>query len=204
MRLRFLPPDVLPETRLLLWGRGLRAFGDGLVSLLLPFYLTLLGFDPFAIGVLTAATLAGSAALTLVVGFTAHRFGQRGLLLRRGFPLDFELCSRRLQLRLSRCCDLRLSVSLVELSPDALQLDLRVLDGARRLLTGFFELGAGGFEVLHLCRIRGIKLHRRVFEGRLQGHAFKPIRFTRGGDLGKRQVEALLSLATLEFQAGPA
>src|SRR5260370_28128382 len=81
MRLRLLPSDVLPETRLLLWGRGLRAFGDGLVSLLLPFYLTLLGFDPLAIGVLTAATLAGSAALTLVVGFTAHRFGQRGLLV---------------------------------------------------------------------------------------------------------------------------
>jgi MFS family permease len=81
MRLRLLPADVLPETRLLLWGRGLRAFGDGLVSLLLPFYLTLLGFDPLAIGVLTAATLAGSAALTLAVGFTAHRFGQRGLLV---------------------------------------------------------------------------------------------------------------------------
>src|SRR5258707_7905172 len=80
MRLRFLPPDVLPETRLLLWGRALRAFGDGLVSLLLPFYLTLLGFDPLAIGVLTAATLAGSAALTLGVGFTPHRFGQRRLL----------------------------------------------------------------------------------------------------------------------------
>src|SRR5260221_9174836 len=81
MRLRLLPSDVLPETRLLLWGRGLRAFGDGLVSLLLPFYLTLLGFDPLAIGVLTAATLAGWAALTLIVGFTAHRFGQRGLLV---------------------------------------------------------------------------------------------------------------------------
>src|SRR5260221_6048688 len=81
MRLRLLPSDVLPETRLLLWGRGLRAFGDGLVSLLLPFYLTLLGFDPLAIGVLTAATLAGSAALTPIVGFPAHPFRQRGLLV---------------------------------------------------------------------------------------------------------------------------
>jgi MFS family permease len=79
--MRLLPDDVLPETRLLLWGRALRAFGDGLVSLLLPFYLTLLGFGPSAIGGLIAATLAGSAALTLTVGFTAHRFGQRGLLV---------------------------------------------------------------------------------------------------------------------------
>ncbi|HET7595033.1 MAG TPA: MFS transporter [Stellaceae bacterium] len=81
MRLRLIPHDVLPETRLLLWGRGLRAFGDGFVSLLLPFYLTLLGFSPSAVGGLIAATLAGSATLTLTVGFTAHRFGQRGLLV---------------------------------------------------------------------------------------------------------------------------
>ena len=43
--LRLLPSDVMPETRLLLWGRGLRAFGDGFVSLLLPVYLIALGFD---------------------------------------------------------------------------------------------------------------------------------------------------------------
>src|ERR1700731_855621 len=98
MRLRFLPPDVLPETRLLLWGRGLRAFGDGLVSLLLPFYLTLLGFDPFAIGVLTAATLTGSAALTLVVGFTAHRYGQRGLMIAAGIGFTLETSFRPLVL----------------------------------------------------------------------------------------------------------
>lgn len=79
--MRLLPDDVLSETRLLLWGRGLRAFGDGFVSLLLPFYLTLLGFSPSAVGLLITATLAGSAALTLMVGVTAHRFGQRGLLV---------------------------------------------------------------------------------------------------------------------------
>ena len=79
--MRLLPDDVPSETRLLLWGRGLRAFGDGFVSLLLPFYLTLLGFSPSAVGLLITATLAGSAALTLMVGVTAHRFGQRGLLV---------------------------------------------------------------------------------------------------------------------------
>ena len=79
--MRLLPDDVLSETRLLLWGRALRAFGDGFVSLLLPFYLTLLGFGPSAVGAIITATLAGSAALTLTVGFTAHRFGQRGMLV---------------------------------------------------------------------------------------------------------------------------
>lgn len=80
-RLRLLPDDSRPEARLLLCGRALRAFGDGFVSLLLPVYLKLLGFDALAIGVLTAATLAGSAALTLVVGFRAQRYGHRLLLL---------------------------------------------------------------------------------------------------------------------------
>jgi len=68
-------------TSLLLSARGLRAFADGFVALLLPVYLTRLGFDPLAIGVLTTATLLGSAALTLAVGLAAHRAVPRRLLL---------------------------------------------------------------------------------------------------------------------------
>jgi MFS family permease len=79
--MRLLPSDTPAEARLLLWGRGLRAFGDGFVSLLLPVYLTLLGFDAQGVGILTAATLAGSAVLTLLVGFIAHRHGHRLLLV---------------------------------------------------------------------------------------------------------------------------
>jgi MFS family permease len=79
--MRLLPPDVGAEARLLLCGRALRAFGDGFVSLLLPVYLTLLGFDALKVGVLTAVTLAGKAALTLFVGFRAQRYGHRPLLL---------------------------------------------------------------------------------------------------------------------------
>jgi MFS family permease len=79
--MRLLPSDIRGEARLLLWGRGLRAFGDGFVSLLLPIYLKVLGFDALAVGILTTATLAGSAALTLAVGFIAHRFGHRLLLI---------------------------------------------------------------------------------------------------------------------------
>jgi MFS family permease len=81
IRPRLLPRDARPEARLLLLGRGLRAFGDGFVSLLLPVYLELLGFDAFHVGILTSATLAGSAALTLLVGFRACRHGARLLLL---------------------------------------------------------------------------------------------------------------------------
>jgi MFS family permease len=79
--MRLLPSDTPAEARLLLWGRGLRAFGDGFVSLLLPVYLTLLGFDAQGVGILTAATLAGSAVLTLLVGLIAHRHGHRLLLV---------------------------------------------------------------------------------------------------------------------------
>lgn len=79
--MRLLPPDTKPEARRLLAGRALRAFGDGFVSLLLPVYLTILGFDALAVGVLTAVTLAGSAALTLLVGLRAGRYGHRPLLL---------------------------------------------------------------------------------------------------------------------------
>jgi MFS family permease len=79
--MRLLPSDTPDEARVLLWGRGLRAFGDGFVSLLLPVYLTVLGVDEAGVGILTTATLAGSAAMTLLVGFIAHRFGHRLLLL---------------------------------------------------------------------------------------------------------------------------
>lgn len=76
----FIPPSVLPDAWLLLWARGLRAFGDGYVSLLLPYYLTLLGYSAFEIGAIVTATLLGSGLMTLGVGLIAHRFRQRILL----------------------------------------------------------------------------------------------------------------------------
>jgi len=57
-----------------------RAFADGYVSVLLPVYLLGLGFDGLQIGAVATATLIGSAALTLLVGFIAHRFRARPLL----------------------------------------------------------------------------------------------------------------------------
>lgn len=78
---RRLLADRQSAAALLLSARGLRAFADGFVALLLPVYLSRLGFDAFAIGILTTATLLGSAALTLAVGLTAHRLAPRPLLL---------------------------------------------------------------------------------------------------------------------------
>src|SRR3954451_3842832 len=82
-RIKFpvLPEGAAPEVRLLLVARGLRAFGDGLVSLILPVYLLALGYGAFEAGVLASATLAGSALLTLIVGLTAHRASGRVLLM---------------------------------------------------------------------------------------------------------------------------
>jgi MFS family permease len=68
------------SANILLTARGLRAFADGFISLLLPVYLTQLGFDALQIGILTTATLIGSAAVTLTVGLIAHRREPRGLL----------------------------------------------------------------------------------------------------------------------------
>jgi MFS family permease len=69
------------HVRRLLWVRGLRAFGDGFVSLLLPLYLIELGLGPFQVGAITAGTLLGSGVLTLAIGLSAHRFRLRTLLL---------------------------------------------------------------------------------------------------------------------------
>ncbi len=69
------------DIRLILITRGLRGLVDGGIAVLLPAYLLLLGFDAVEVGLLSTATLLGSAALTMAVGFWAGRTGQRRLLL---------------------------------------------------------------------------------------------------------------------------
>ena len=66
---------------MLLAARGLRAASDGFVSIILPAYLLLLGFDALRVGLLATATLLGSALLTLAVGFTRVRRHTRALLI---------------------------------------------------------------------------------------------------------------------------
>jgi MFS family permease len=69
------------DARRLLWARGLRAFGDGYVSLLLPLYLLTLGLTPLEVGAIATGTLLGSGLLTLLVGLHAWRLRFRTLLL---------------------------------------------------------------------------------------------------------------------------
>jgi MFS family permease len=64
-----------------LLARGLRGFGDGLLSLLLPVWLLERGYGAFEVGAIATATLLGSAALTLLVGFSGRALGPRGALL---------------------------------------------------------------------------------------------------------------------------
>jgi len=70
----------LKSATTLIAARGVRGFGDGFTALLLPVYLASLGFGAFRIGVLTTATLLGSAALTLAVGLAGHRVAAKRLL----------------------------------------------------------------------------------------------------------------------------
>jgi predicted MFS family arabinose efflux permease len=67
--------------RLLLAARSLRAFADGFVAVLLPAYLLALGHGQLEVGVLSTATLLGSALATLAVGRWGNRFPIRRLLL---------------------------------------------------------------------------------------------------------------------------
>lgn len=67
--------------RRLILSRGLRAFADGFVSVLLPVYLLSLGYDSLDVGLISTSTLLGSGTVTLLVGLHAHRFETRRLLL---------------------------------------------------------------------------------------------------------------------------
>jgi MFS family permease len=71
------PPDIV----CLYGARALRGFGDGFAILILPVYLTAIGFSPLAIGIVASASLLGTAALTLITGFIAPRFELRNLFL---------------------------------------------------------------------------------------------------------------------------
>ena len=71
------PQDIL----CLYTARALRGFGDGFAIIILPVYLTALGFSPQWIGIVASASLLGTAALTLIVGFIAPRFELRNLFL---------------------------------------------------------------------------------------------------------------------------
>ncbi len=74
-------PSSRSDINLLYTARGLRGFGDGFAVILLPAYLSAIGYDTVDIGIVAAASLLGSAVLTLAVGLFAPRHDLRKLLL---------------------------------------------------------------------------------------------------------------------------
>jgi MFS family permease len=80
LRAWWLPPGTSPDAALILTARGIRAFTDGYVALLLPYYLTLLGYSALEVGLIATATLLGSGLLTLLTGLFAYRFRMHAML----------------------------------------------------------------------------------------------------------------------------
>jgi MFS family permease len=76
----------LVETRrtdihLLYAARCLRGFGDGFAVVILPAYLTAIGFSPVQVGFVATVSLFGTAVLTLLVGLISPRYDLRNMLL---------------------------------------------------------------------------------------------------------------------------
>lgn len=74
---------MTPKSDLLLLyaARALRGFGDGFAIIILPAYLTAMGFSPAQIGVVASASLFGTALFTLAIGLIAPRHDLRNLLV---------------------------------------------------------------------------------------------------------------------------
>ncbi|MGE5157088.1 MAG: MFS transporter, partial [Gemmatimonas sp.] len=69
------------STKLLYAARAIRGLADGFAVIILPAYLTELGFTPFQVGIVATAALLGTAVMTLGVGYLASRHDLRNLLL---------------------------------------------------------------------------------------------------------------------------
>jgi MFS family permease len=83
------PLVISTEARQLLTARALRAFVDGYVAILLPAYLLALGFGTFEVGLISSATLLGSALGTLAIGTWGHRFHYQPMLFAAAFLMMF-------------------------------------------------------------------------------------------------------------------
>jgi MFS family permease len=73
--------SMASDVRTLYAARGLRGFGDGFATIILPAYLTAIGYDPIAIGLVVTASLLGTAVFTLAIGAVAPRHDLRTLML---------------------------------------------------------------------------------------------------------------------------
>lgn len=68
---------ISADGRKILLARALRTFAYGYLAVVLGAYLDLLGLDPFAIGIVLTAAIAGSALMTVVWSLLADRVGRR-------------------------------------------------------------------------------------------------------------------------------
>ena len=75
-----LPSEASADAAVLVVTRGIRAFVDGLVYVMLPGYLILLGLSGLQVGAVVTASLLGSAVLTFAVGVRGHGVRRRQLL----------------------------------------------------------------------------------------------------------------------------
>ena len=72
----------MPSTvRIVCLARALRGFGDGFATIVLPIYLTRIGYDPIQIGFVLTSTLLGTAVFTLIIGVIAPRYDLRTLMI---------------------------------------------------------------------------------------------------------------------------
>jgi MFS family permease len=67
--------------------RAARGFGDGFAVIILPAYLSEIGFDAFRIGIIATAALLGTALTTLAAGFLGKQYKLRKLLLITAFVM---------------------------------------------------------------------------------------------------------------------
>ena len=79
--MRLFPDTASTDAKRVIVAKGLRAIGDGYVSIVLPAYLLSLGYSGLEVGALMTATLLGSAIMTLLAGLITARFGDRRPLL---------------------------------------------------------------------------------------------------------------------------
>jgi MFS family permease len=61
--------------------KGARVYTSGMLSILLPFYLTVIGYSPFFVGLALVAILAGNALSNVALTSFERRIGRRGFLL---------------------------------------------------------------------------------------------------------------------------
>ncbi|MBI2185449.1 MAG: MFS transporter [Thaumarchaeota archaeon] len=69
------------DARLLLFAKGVSTFSFAFVAILLPIYMSVLGYDSISIGLVLAASILGSAAQTLIMGIVADHIGRKKTLI---------------------------------------------------------------------------------------------------------------------------